>query len=102
MPDLPQDTREHLLLHQFLSGLPTAISKQLHSTGENQRLELMVEQTRLLMAIESDQESKSVAMISENNAAKECSEVMQLKTQLSELTEQVTTLALVQPLTCHS
>ena len=76
MPDLPQDAREQLLLHQFLSGLPTAISKQLRSTGENKRLEPTVERARLLMAIESDQESKTVATISENDAAKERSEMM--------------------------
>ena len=102
MPDLPQDAREQLLLHQFLSGLPTAISKQLRSTGETQRLDTTVERARLLMAIECDQESKSVATISESDAAKECSEVMQLKTQLSELTEQVATLAAVQSSKHHS
>ena len=47
------------------------------------------------MAIESDQESKTVATISENDAAKERSEMMQLTTQLSELTEQAATLAAV-------
>ena len=47
------------------------------------------------MAIERDQESKSGVLISESDAAKERSEVMQLKSQLSELTEQVATLAAI-------
>ena len=102
MPDLPRDAREQLILHQFLSGLPTTISKQLRSTGETQRLETTVERARLLMAIKRDQESKSVASISRSDAAKECSEVMQLKTQLSELTEQVATLAAIQSSKRHS
>ena len=61
-----------------------------------------MERARLLMAIEPDQESKSVALISESDAAKERSEVMQLKTQLSELTEQVATLAAIQLSKRHS
>ena len=54
------------------------------------------------MAIKHDQESKSVALISESDAAKECSEVMQLKTQLSEPTGQVAKLAAIQSSKHHS
>ena len=79
MPDLPQGSREQLLLHQFLSGLPTGISKQLRSTGDAKQLETTVERARLLMAIESDQELKSVASISQEEAAKErCEAILRL------------------------
>ena len=76
MPDLPQEAREQLLLHQFLSRLQTAISKQLRATGETQRMETTVERARLLMAIESNHESKSVASVSQEDTAKERHEVM--------------------------
>ena len=33
MPELPQEARDQLLLHQFLNGLQPAISKQHRSTG---------------------------------------------------------------------
>ena len=34
MPDLDTTTRDQLLLHQFVAGLPQAVSPQLRATGE--------------------------------------------------------------------
>ena len=101
MPELPQEARDQLLLHQFLNGLPPAISKQLRSTGDTRQLEATVERARLLMAISESEQS--VASISHNDTeAKERCEVMQLTTQVAELTEQVAALAARQTPRCFS
>ena len=68
--------------------LPPAISKQLRSTGDTRQLEATVEQAWLLMTI--SESKQSVASISHNDTeAKERCKVMQLTTQVAELTEQV-------------
>ena len=101
MPELPQEARDQLLLHQFLNGLPPAISKQLRSTGDTRQLETTVERAQLLMTISASEQN--VASISRNETeAKERCEVMQLMTQLEELTEQVAALAARQTLRCFS
>ena len=101
MPELPQEARDQLLLHQFLNGLPPAISKQLRSTGDTRQLEATVERARLLMTISESEQS--VASISHNDTeAKERCEVMQLMTQVAELTEQVAALAARQAPCCFS
>ena len=104
MPELPQEARDRLLLHQFLNGLPPVISKQLRSTGDTRELEATVERARLLITIsESDQEQKSIASISRNDTeVKERCEVMQLTTQVAELTEQVAALTAKQTPHCFS
>ena len=43
IPDLPNEAKEQLLLHQFLAGIPSAISKQLHSAGNTRALDTTVE-----------------------------------------------------------
>ena len=97
MPDLPAAAREQLLLHQFLTELPAGISKQLRSTGDTKCLDTTVERARLLMTLENDHELKDVASVSREDAnyGENC-EMMQLKTQLGELTEQVAALTAVQ------
>ena len=104
MPELPQEARDRLLLHQFLNRLPLAISKQLCSTGDTQELEATVERARLLITIsESDHEQKSIASISHNDTeVKERCEVMQLTMQIAELTEQVAALTAKQTPSCFS
>ena len=42
MPELDQAAREPLLLHQFLTGLPVAVSRQLRATGETYTLEAAI------------------------------------------------------------
>ena len=39
MPDVDAAARGQLLLHQFLAGLPTAVSRQLRASGETKELE---------------------------------------------------------------
>ena len=97
MPDLQADAKEQLLLHQFLTGLPPAVSKQLRSTGETKQLEATVQRARLIMTVEKElafrEEQHSVAPVGcrEQDSAKQ-SEFLQLRSQLAELTEQVAAL----------
>ena len=85
MPDIDIDTRDQLLLHQFLTGLPLAVSKQLRVSDDAKSLDKAVERARLLMAIEKDQ-MQTAAVV-------EAGEVQELRKQISELTEQVALLA---------
>ena len=84
MPELAENVSKPLLLHQFLSGLPGPVSRQLHATGDTKELEAVVQRAKVLMAV-SDQQ-QTVAMITMP------SEVNQLKTQVTLLTEQVAAL----------
>ena len=43
MPEASEDTRKQLLLHQFVSGLPPNISKQLRATGEVNDVDAVME-----------------------------------------------------------
>ena len=67
MLDLPNEAREQLLLHRFLAGLPSAISKQICSAGDTRALDMTVERVRLLMTIERDLEQTGVALISQED-----------------------------------
>ena len=51
MPDADADTRQKLLIHQFLTGLPAEISKQLRAAGEIEELDKLVQHPRLLMTL---------------------------------------------------
>ena len=86
MLSLDTFTREHLLLHQFLSGLPDTVSRQLRATGEMKNLQTATADdcTRLLMALNESQQTAAVA--SSTN------EVEDLNEQIARLTEQVETL----------
>jgi len=83
MPEASNDTKRQLLLHQFVSGLPASIGKQLRATGEVNDLEVVMEHAKLLMTIEEPQKT----------AAIQITEVQELKEQISQLTEQVAALS---------
>ena len=83
LPDLEQAAREPFLLHQFMAGIPDAISKQLRASGEVTTLNTPITQTRLLMTIDSD----PVAILKEKP-----DEVELLREQVALLTEQVAAL----------
>ena len=59
MPEAGEGTRKQLLLHQFVSGLPVNISKQLRATGALDDLDIVVERAKLLMTIEEPQKDSS-------------------------------------------
>ena len=48
VPEASDDTRKQLLLHQFVSGLPASISKQLRATGEVNDLDVIMERANCL------------------------------------------------------
>ena len=54
IPDMTTASREPLLLHQFLSGIPEPISRQLRASGEITTLDKAIERARLLMTIEPE------------------------------------------------
>ena len=87
IPEASDYTRKQLLLHQFVSGLPASISKQLRATGEVNDLDVVMERAKLLMIIEEPQKV----------AAIQTTEIQDLKEQISLLTEQVAALS-VKPL----
>eukprot|EP00731_Ephydatia_muelleri_P032478 Em0024g22a len=58
MPKLEARARKQILLHRFLSGLPNAVSRQLHATGDAKELTSTLE---LLMSLEEEQPVASVS-----------------------------------------
>ena len=65
MPTADAATRQQLLIHQFLSGLPTEVSKRLRAAGEVDDLEKLIQRAKLLMTIDAKEkpEEKSVAAV---------------------------------------
>ena len=85
MPELSDDASKQLLIHQFLTGLPAPISRQLRAAGDTTNLEQLVERAKVLMVVDGG-EGKTAAVQSEDI------EVSKLKTQIEELTVQVAAL----------
>ena len=83
MPEADAGTRDQLLLHQFINGLPIHISKQLRATGEVNNLDRVMERAKLLITIEEPQRT----------AATQSTEIAELKEQISVLTEQVAAMS---------
>ena len=83
-------SKEPLLLHQFLTGIPESISRQLRASGEITTLDKAIERARLLMTIEPE----PVAALQEKpNVSVETSDEMRmLREQMAALTEQVAAL----------
>ena len=86
MPGISAKTSKQLLLHQFLTGLPREVSKQLRATGATTTLKTAVERAKLIMAVE---QHTPVAAAQSPPA----SEFHQLQQQISELTAQVAVLS---------
>jgi len=82
MPELAAEAKQQLLVHQFLTGLPVTVSQQLRATGDTKRLEQVVERAKLLMVVQE----QTAAITSEET------EMSKLRTQVSQLTEQVAAL----------
>jgi len=91
MPGIADAARDQLLLHQFLSGLPQEVSKQLRAMGATDLLKTAVERAKVLMTVE--QHSDATAAVKTQHS----SEFQQLQQQLATLTEQVAALSVAQP-----
>ena len=82
MPVLAAEAKQQLLVHQFLAGLPISVSQQLRATGDTKVLDQVVERAKLLMVVQE----QTAATTSEET------EVSKLRSQVSQLTEQVAAL----------
>ena len=78
MPGLAENPSNPLLLHQFLSGLPGPISRQLRAPGDMKDLGAVVQRAKVLMTVK---EHKQTAVLMSTSATP--SEVDQLKTQIT-------------------
>ena len=88
MPKADADTRNQLLIHQFLNGLTTEISKQLHAIGEIDDLGQLVQRAKLIMTIDAKKkpEERSEAV------QKPIDQVEALTEQVAALTQQIATI----------
>lgn len=86
MPGLAAEAREQLLLHQFLAGIPSSVSRQLRASGDTANLNNTIAKARLLMAVNDQQEVAAVGVAQK-------SEITQLQGKIEVLTQQVATLA---------
>ena len=84
MPDLGSTAHDQLLLHQFLAGIPDTISRQLRASGETKSLGDAVERARLLMTIDTPDQTAAMA--------NKMGEVEILREQLESLMKQVAAL----------
>ena len=86
MQRLDNTACDQLLLHQFLAGLPSLLSRQLRATGEARDLNSYVERARLLISI--DTQSQQVAAVEAQPK-----HLNPLQEQGGKLTEQVAALS---------
>ena len=91
MLELAENTRQPLLLHHFLSGLPDAISRQPCVSGDMKDLNTVVQRAKTLMTVMEQGQAAALT-----TAPTPPSEVDQLKTQITQLTEQVAALTVKQ------
>ena len=89
MPEIDAATRKHLLLHQFLNGIPVEVSKQLQAVGEIGDLDRLIQRAKLLMTL--DYNEKTAAIGEQQTDAIEA-----LKEQVTALTEQVAAMTKTQ------
>ena len=73
---------DQLLLHQFLTGLPDTVSRQIRATGDVKTLDAVVKHSRLLMSLGDS--GHAAAVLPETT-----SKLEQLKEQVEKLTEMV-------------
>ena len=92
VPGLDVDVREQMLIHQFLTGLPTDISRQLRATGEAKELTKVVERARLLMTMDNQSSLQSVAACASTVDTGTKEEMSRLQNQVEALTQQVAAL----------
>lgn len=88
--------RDQLFLHQFISGLPISIAKQLRATGEVKDINDSIQRARLLLSLE-EHEKHSTAAVQPRITDVE----QRLSKQIESLAEQVAALATRQETTEH-
>ena len=93
MPEIDAATRKQLLLHQFLTGIPVEVSKQLRAVGEIEDLDRIIQRAKLLMTLEY---SENTAAIGKQPSKQQTDAIEALKEQVATLTEQVAAMT-IQP-----
>ena len=94
IPELTDDTvKRQLILHQFLSGIPKAIRKQIHASGDVRDFPSIVECACLLMMVNVGSCKEGTAVITNI----EVSKIKKLEEQFATLTEQVVALSKQSP-----
>ena len=88
MPEITANAAEQLLLHQFLTGLPHDVSKQLRATRATDTLKTAIKQAKIILTVEQYTPVNPVATAQ----PKPTSEFHELQQQISELTAQVAAL----------
>ena len=58
MPSADAATRQQLLIHQFLTSIPTEVSKRLQASGEIDDLEQLIQRAKLFMTIDAKEKPK--------------------------------------------
>ena len=93
IPEIDAATRKQLLLHQFLTGIPVEVSKQLRAVGEIEDLDRIIQRAKLLMTLEY---SENTAAIGKQPSKQQTDAIEALKEQVATLTEQVAAMT-IQP-----
>ena len=88
MPESDAATRQQLLHHRFLSGLPSPVSKQLRAAGTVDDLDAIVQRAKILMTLEQTSEKAASVDKVDLDAA-----IGQLQQQIAALTDQVAALS---------
>ena len=89
MPEADAPTRKQLLIHQFLTGVPVEVSKQLRAAGEIEDLDRLIQRAKLLMTLDCREKTAAVEK-------QQMDTVEALKEQVTALTEQVAALTTTQ------
>ena len=86
MPDADANTRKRLLTHQFLTGIPAEVSKQLRAVGEVDDLDKLMQRAKLLMTLDCGEKTAAVGFKQQTDAMEA------LEQKITALTEQVAAL----------
>ena len=62
MPEADVDTRKQLLTHQFLTGIPVEVSKQLRAVGDINDLDKLIQRDKLLMTLDCGEKTTAVGL----------------------------------------
>ena len=84
MPTVDAATRQQLLIHQFLTEMPTEVSKRLQVSGEIDDLGQLIQWAKLLMTIDAKEKPEEKAAVQQP-----IDQVEALTEQVSALTEQI-------------
>ena len=62
------NTRKRLLTHQFLTGIPAEVSKQLRAVGKADDLDKLMQRAKLLMTLDCGEKTAAVGFKQQTDA----------------------------------